>query len=75
MVNYDFAKWKRFKEAVDEETFRAGFSYVWNCPKSEKEYFRGYFEALDWVCKKMDELNEEYEGYKEESAKRSGQDG
>ena len=72
VANYDFAKWKKFKEAVDEETFKVGLSYVWNCPKSKKEYSRGYFEALDWVCRTIDEIDEEYEGYKRESAKRRG---
>ena len=72
-VNYDFAKWKKLKNKLEEDWFKVGVTSVWNCPKSKKEFFRGYERSMAFVLEEMDKLDEEYEGYKIESANRGGQ--
>ena len=77
MVFYDMAKWRKMKERLDEEIAYTGMVAREGRELNEerKMYLEGYRNALNYVRSEFECINEEYEGYKRESAKRGGQNG
>ena len=65
-------KWRKMKEFLDKEIAYTGMVARERKDLNEerKMYLEGYRNALNYVMSKFDDINEEYEGYKRDSAKR-----
>ena len=77
MVIWYIAKWRKMKEFLDDEIAYTGMvaRERKDLNEEQKMYLEGFRNALNYVRSKFEDINEEYEGYKRESAKRGGQNG